>query len=90
MGYATASSPLGPFTKYAHNPILRGNAHVNGPGGGSVVRGPHGGWWLAYHAWSGGPVHLSGDGRNLRIDPLTWKGNAVGVRGPTTTPEPLP
>lgn len=89
MGYATAPSPLGPFTKYARNPILRGTPHVTGPGGGSVVQGLHGGWWLVYHAWSGSPGYASSV-RNLRIDPLQWKGESVSVRGPTTTPQPAP
>lgn len=90
MGYATSSSPMGPFTKYRHNPILRGNALVKGPGGGSVVQGPDGGWWLAYHAWTGGPGYDSGGVRNLRIDPLRWTGDVISVRGPTTGREPAP
>ena len=92
MGYATALSPLGPFRKSAHNPILRGNATVVGPGGGSVVPGPHGGLWLVYHAWTGGPGYGPGQEgrRTLRIDPLVWHGTSVEVRGPTTTAEPRP
>jgi len=92
MGYATALSPLGPFRKSAHNPILRGTATVVGPGGGSVVPGPHGGLWLVYHAWTGGPGYGPGQEgrRTLRIDPLVWHGTSVGVSGPTTTAEPRP
>lgn len=91
MGYATSSSPMGPFKKYAHNPILRGNARVTGPGGGSAVQGPHGGWWLVYHAWTGGPGYDNGGVRNLRIDPLRWTGNTISVvHGASTGPEPAP
>jgi beta-xylosidase len=90
MGYATAPSPLGPFRKCACNPILHGNARVTGPGGGSLVQGPHGGWWLIYHAWSGGPGYDAGGVRNLRIDPLHWRGDALSVRGPTTAPASAP
>lgn len=90
MGYATSSSPMGPFKKYRHNPILRGNARVIGPGGGSVVQGPDGGWWLVYHAWPPGANMATGDQRTMRIDPLRWTGNVVGVRGPTTGREPAP
>jgi beta-xylosidase len=91
MGYATSSSPLGPFKKCGCNPILFDAKGVTGPGGGSVIQGPHGGWWLVYHAWSSGagasdPLAV----RNLRIDPLTWTGDRVSVRGPTTAGEPLP
>jgi beta-xylosidase len=90
MGYATATLPLGPFTKYAHDPVLHGTAKVTGPGGGSLFQGPGGGWWLAYHAWTGGPGYSSGGVRNLRIDRVSWRGNSVVVDGPTTTPQPAP
>jgi beta-xylosidase len=90
MGYATSTSPLGPFTKYRGNPILHGTATVTGPGGGSLFQGPNGDWWLAYHAWTGGPGDSNGGVRNLRIDPVTWRHGVVVVRGPTTTPEPAP
>ncbi len=90
MGYATSSSPLGPFKKCVCNPILHDARGVTGPGGGSVVQGPDGGWWLAYHAWTGGPGYDTGGVRNLRIDPLTWTGDRVSVRGPTLGKEPLP
>ncbi len=90
MGVAYATSPLGPFTKDAHNPILQGNARVTGPGGGSLVQAVNGGWWLLYHGWTGGPGYGAGGVRNLRIDPVTWVGNTVRVRGPSTTPQPTP
>jgi len=90
MGVAYATSPLGPFTKDVHDPILWGNAHVTGPGGGSLVQAANGGWWLVYHGWTGGPGYGTGGVRNLRLDPVTWVGNAVRVRGPSTTPQPAP
>jgi arabinan endo-1,5-alpha-L-arabinosidase len=89
MGYRVASSPTGPFVRPAGNPILRSTPAVNGPGGGSVTRGPHGGDWMIYHgrAVAGGP-------RTLRIDPVVWDGSLVparaSVRGPTTSPQPAP
>jgi beta-xylosidase len=85
MGYATAGTPLGPFVKSPRNPILHGNAHVVGPGGGSVVVGPHGGDWLVYHAWTGGPGYGVGQEgiRTLRLDRLIWHGDDVRVAGPT-------
>jgi len=90
MGYAMSSSPLGPFTKCTCNPILHDVKGVTGPGGGSVIQGPHGGWWLVYHAWSGGVGGEPGAVRNMRIDPIKWTGDTVSVRGPTTVTEPLP
>jgi beta-xylosidase len=89
MGYAFASSPTGPFVKPAAGPILKSTADVIGPGGGSTVTGPHGDDWLVYHgrATAGGP-------RTLRIDPLVFNDAAdpptLTVRGPTTSPQPLP
>ncbi len=49
IGYATASSPLGPFTKYPGNPIAQRGNGVLGPGHHCVVEGPHGGLWMVYH-----------------------------------------
>jgi beta-xylosidase len=89
MGYARSSSPTGTFFKASANPVLKSTAGVIGPGGGSVTAGPHGGDWMVYHgrAIAGGP-------RTLRIDPLVWNTAyvpaRVTVRGPTTTPQPLP
>lgn len=90
MGYATATSPLGPFSKYRGNPILHGTSTVTGPGGGSLFQGPNGGWWLAYHAWTGGPGYNNGGVRNLRLDPVTWRRGVAVIHGPTTTPQPAP
>ncbi len=38
IGYATASNPLGPFTKYAGNPIVSRNDRAFGPGHGCVIK----------------------------------------------------
>src|SRR4051794_39438158 len=43
MGYATAGAPTGSFRKSTRNPVLRETSAVKSPGGGSVIRGPHGG-----------------------------------------------
>lgn len=90
VGVATARSPLGPFTKYPNNPILHNVRGVTGPGGGSLFQDARGSWWLAYHAWTGGPGYDAGGVRNLRIDPLRWRGDTASVRGPTTDTEPAP
>ncbi|HEX2234394.1 MAG TPA: family 43 glycosylhydrolase [Thermoleophilaceae bacterium] len=87
MGYATASSPTGPFSKAPVNPILRDSEEVLSAGGGSLVTGPRGGEWVAYHGREGDYALP----RMLRIDRLegapdgTWR-----VAGPTTTPQPAP
>jgi beta-xylosidase len=90
MGYAVGASPLGPFTKSKANPILKGNANVVGPGGGSVVQGPlTRADQMIYAARA-----ALGQPRTLRLDRLVWNDSVspptVYVNGPTTTPQPLP
>jgi hypothetical protein len=87
MGYATASSPAGPFSKSAANPLLHDSADVKSAGGGSLVTGPGGGQWVAYHGRSGSYAA----GRVLRIDRVgTGSDDAVVIDGPTSTPQPAP
>ncbi len=42
LGYATAPSPTGPWTKAAENPILARTGAVAGPGSGSLINSPDG------------------------------------------------
>lgn len=63
MGYAIATTPLGPFVK-STNPLLRNGGTLRGPGGGSFFTDLSGRPWLAYHGWSG-------DGRELYLSPLS-------------------
>jgi xylan 1,4-beta-xylosidase len=42
IGYATATSPLGPFEKYAGNPIVRRGGAVLGPGHHCIIVDPDG------------------------------------------------
>ena len=68
VGYAVASTPLGPWVKHPGNPILhRGLVGENGPGHGDVFRGPEGKLHYVYH------VHNSDttvSPRRTRIVPL--------------------
>ncbi|HLJ69449.1 MAG TPA: glycoside hydrolase family 43 protein [Chloroflexota bacterium] len=79
MGYATAASPLGPFTPYSGNPILQGTDTVKGPGGGSVVQGPDNKLWMVYHAWQGPEGYSQGGVRVMYLDPIIWHGAAASV-----------
>jgi beta-xylosidase len=79
LGYATSRSPIGPFTKSDRNPILRGDALVQGPGGGSVVNGPGGHLWLAYHGWRPGQAGKPGAPRLLRVAPIAWSVNGPRI-----------
>jgi Glycosyl hydrolases family 43 len=84
MGYATSSSPTGPFVKSAGNPILAEAAGVLSPGGGMLATGPRGGSWLVYH----GRRDRYSNPRELRIDPLRFPTEStVAVDGPTSAPQ---
>jgi beta-xylosidase len=82
MGYATGSSPTGPFAKSPDNPILGDGPGAVSAGGGMAVTGPHGGTWLVYHARAG----AFPEPRTLRIDPVrVTSGGGLAVDGPTTS-----
>jgi beta-xylosidase len=49
IGYATAKHPLGPFTKYSGNPIIRKGDGILGPGHASLIRDQAGKLWMVYH-----------------------------------------
>lgn len=91
-GYATATSPTGPFTKSPTNPILAQSSAVLSPGpGGTLVTGPHGGLWMVY---AGRDSSYSAP-RTLRLDPFNWTAPTIGgspdvptISGPSTTPQP--
>jgi hypothetical protein len=87
MGDATGTSEVGPFTKSATNPVLIDGNGVVSAGGGSLVTGPRGGEWVAYHGRNG----PSPAPRLLRLDPVTFAGDgSVRVAGPSTNPQPVP
>jgi beta-xylosidase len=93
LGYATADSPLGPWTKSNRNPILKKTAEVSGPGHNSVVASPDGTeLFCCYH------VHRKLEGgheRDLAIDRMTVSTDSAGevvieINGPTKSPQPMP
>jgi beta-xylosidase len=92
VGYATSSSPLGPFKKAANNPVLQKNTAkggiVTGTGHNSVVAGPNGtDLYCVYH----GRTQTTGSERVVFIDKLrfTPDGKLI-VDGPTTTAQTYP
>jgi beta-xylosidase len=88
IGYATAKSPLGPFEKFAGNPIAHRGGKVLGPGHHCVIEGPDKKVWLVYHQkWD--------DGKNfkrfLAIDPLWFDDQGVlHAKVSRETDEPAP
>ena len=91
MGYATSTSPVGPFTKSPSNPILSGTPTALSPGGGDrLVTGPQGGLWMVY---AGRGTSYS-DPRTLRLDPFAWQPapspgapDVPVIQGPSSTPQ---
>ncbi|OUJ76278.1 family 43 glycosylhydrolase [Hymenobacter crusticola] len=80
VAYATASSPLGPFTKASANPVLHGQGVVKGAGHHSVVQVPGTDeWFIAYHRFKipGG----NGYNRETCISPMRFdaQGNILPV-----------
>jgi beta-xylosidase len=70
VGYATADSPTGPYTK-AEEPLLtteNTDDRYIGPGGQDVVPTPEGGDGLAFHSWYGGNTY-----RAMNVVELTWE-----------------
>ena len=91
IGYATASSPLGPFNKASNNPILQKNTGrgglVSGTGHNSVTYSPDGKeMFCVYH----GRTAKTGDERVVFIDRMKVKNGKITITGPTTTPQKMP
>jgi xylan 1,4-beta-xylosidase len=74
IGYATAGSPLGPFTKYPGNPIMKKGNGVFGPGHASVIRDREGNFWMVYHQQKDAS---KGWNRIICIDPIRFDENGV-------------
>lgn len=86
IGYATAHSPLGPFTKFAGNPIAKREGAVRGPGHHCVVEGPDGKLWMVYHQkWDDG-INWK---RFLAVDPLWFDAQGI-IRVRTTRDTDVP
>lgn len=77
VGYATASSPAGPWTKYPGNPIIRRDiVGEKGSGHGDVFEGKDGKLYYVYHVWGEGD---NPDARQARIVPLVREKGADGI-----------
>jgi beta-xylosidase len=97
VGYATARSVKGPYVDAPENPILASawdrpvTSRARGPGHQSVVRGPGGDLWMAYHAWDQDAVGYGNLGqRSVWLDRLTLSDGKATVAGPTGDAQPVP
>ena len=90
IGCAVADDPMGPFVKYADNPVMRHDyPRVSGPGHNSVVWSPDGTeLFVVYHVHT---ASAGGADRQVCIDRMGWddKGK-LWCDGPTTTPQKMP
>ncbi len=87
LSFATADNPLGPFTDQAPEPLLLRTVpdQVLGPGHASLVVGPSGHEYVAYHAWD-----LDLSRRQMCIDRFEWGPDGPLPVTPTRTPQPVP
>jgi beta-xylosidase len=74
IGYATAKSPLGPFTKYRGNPIVHAGDGIFGPGHLAVIRDEAEEFWMIYHQQKDA---TRGWNRIICLDPLWFDGEGV-------------
>lgn len=91
VGFAIARSPLGPFTKYASNPILRGvSGFVSGTGHNSVVMSPDNTEMICvYHSHI--DIVAQGGNRQINIDRMGFNSSGVMyINGPSYTPQDYP
>lgn len=92
VGYARASSPLGPWTKSANNPVLSTNteANISGVGHASVAPSPDDTeLFLFYHSFD--PEANHGAIRNVNMERMLFDARGEWTtRGPTRTPQALP
>lgn len=88
VGYATSAGPMGPFTKYSGNPIVKRGNGALGPGHCCVIKDRVGKLWMVYHQQKDDTRRWN---RFLCIDPL-WFDKSGILRGKATrgTAEPAP
>jgi beta-xylosidase len=87
VSWAVADHPLGPWTAAPAGDaqLLRSVPGLVGPGHCSIVDGPDGSDWLAYHAWDPGLI-----ARRMCLDRIEWTPDGPRTPGPTTEPQPVP
>jgi len=86
IGYAAAKHPMGPFTKYRRNPIIRKGDGIFGPGHVSVIRDRAGKLWMVYHQQKD---QTRGWNRIICIDPLWFDRKGV-LHGKASRAAPRP
>ncbi|HWW77004.1 MAG TPA: family 43 glycosylhydrolase [Pyrinomonadaceae bacterium] len=70
VGVARSRRLLGPWEKYAKNPVMEGNGDWRCPGHGTVVEDERGRTWFLYHAYQ--PKDFVYVGRQAMLDEVVW------------------
>jgi beta-xylosidase len=77
IGYATATSVLGPYTKVTTSgPWFASDRAVAGPGGQEWFIDNSGSWRMAYHGWQPSAVGYPQGARSLRLATVSFAGGA--------------
>ncbi len=93
VGYATAKHPLGPWTKYENNPIMKSTSYARGTAHHSIVESPDGSELIiVYHQHND---LQTTEPRQMAIDRLQFVPQKNGpdileAWGPTMSPQPMP
>ncbi len=82
LGGSIGQSPLGPFTRYPDNPILKQNPDIDfyGPGHHSIVAGAHDDLLVFYHTKS---TPKPGYDRRIRYAPIRYENGELHIDPPT-------
>lgn len=93
VGYATASHPLGPWSKYENNPIMKSTSYAHGTAHHSLVRSPDDSeLFIVYHQhndlYTTEPRQMSID--RMQFVPQENGPDILEAWGPTVSPQPMP
>ncbi len=94
VGYAVSENPLGPYTKYEHNPIMIGTAQSYGCGAASVFPSSDGSEYFIIHLRSFSycetrPLQTCMDRFRFVKDPRGGP-DIIEICGPSVTPQSIP
>lgn len=94
VGYATSSSPLGPWKKYEFSPVMKSTAYAHGTAHHCFTRSPDGKEiFIVYHRHHD---LTKTEPRQLSIDRVRFVPDPKGgpdileIHGPTSSPQPMP
>ena len=93
VGYATSSSPLGPWKKYEFNPIMKSTAYAHGTAHHCLTTSPDDReMFIVYHRHN---TLTETEPRQMAIDRIQFVSQPDGpdileIHGPTSSPQPLP